>query len=279
MSIYYGGLDIIPTLKPGETLYLNAGTYLDTFPDVPNGKSLTSMVSICAPPGEVVVLQPNTSQILDFAGKSFIEFRDIVFDGSRISNSCIQLGPTSWNVSSGIVTNPTHNIRFRTCEIKNAKLQGIMVASECNDNEFLGCKIHHNGGIDNLSHGIYIESWRNLVQDCRIYNNAGHGVHVYNGYPMWHTQANIIRRNSCYNNGNGTNRNGAGIGIYSGPDNQVIENQCWANCVGIKLDYGAVNTVLKSNKAWDSRSNYQNNILIGTGAIGTIRYGNMVGAE
>src|SRR5439155_9580334 len=61
-------------LKPGDTLYIRAGTYAEELVDaIPGGTSWTSPVTVAAYPGETVIIRPNSSSaegILYFAASS-----------------------------------------------------------------------------------------------------------------------------------------------------------------------------------------------------------------
>lgn len=275
---YYATPAKVPSLKPGDTLYLRSGTYTEPFPTIPSGVSWDEPVTISAYPGESVVLRPAGERVISFVGASYISIENLLLDASECTADCVLMRPVVFDSVKKITSGPSHHIRLENLGICGSKGQGVMVNLECNDNEIKRCRIHHNGS-GNHYHGIYCESWRNLIENCDVFENTGYGIHVYNGYGWSHTQGNVVRGNRCHDNGNGPDCNGAGIGIYSGPDNQVLTNQCWNNCVGIKLDYGAVRTILKNNLSWGSTAGISYNLFIGTGATGTIRSGNLIGVD
>src|SRR5439155_3786087 len=64
----------VSVLRPGDTLYIRAGTYAEELVDaIPGGTSWTSPVTVAAYPGETVIIRPNSSSaegILYFAASS-----------------------------------------------------------------------------------------------------------------------------------------------------------------------------------------------------------------
>ena len=72
-------------MKPGDTLFVRAGTYVESLEDVvPGGTSWTSTVTIAAYPGEKPILQPasGANWVLHFQGDAtkYIEVRGLVLD-------------------------------------------------------------------------------------------------------------------------------------------------------------------------------------------------------
>lgn len=99
-------------------------------------------------------------------------------------------------LESGISLNGgTHHLRFINGEVKNAVGKSGINTSYHNDTnpgntstKFINKHVHHNGldtshntAIHQAAHrqGFYIETWDNLIEKCRIHDNAGWGIHQY----------------------------------------------------------------------------------------------------
>jgi len=262
-------LDTILKLNPGDTLVLDSGIYTDPLPPIPSGLSWAKPITISALPN-TVTFRPKADRVVDFVNARFIVLQGIALDASLCQFECVKIGAVNLDPTSGVVTGASNHIRLLDCEIFNAAISGVEISPECNYNELIGCRIHHNGR-DAHAHGAYCESWYNLIDTCELSDNSGHGVQIYNGWPRWHSRANLVQNNKCHHNG-------IGIGIYTGMDNQVLHNQCWANGVGITLD-NVVRTVLKHNRSWGSKYGPAANYMFGPGATETIQSDNLAGIE
>src|SRR5205807_1769977 len=75
------------------------------------------------------------------------------------------------------------------------------------------------------------------IVGCRIHDNAGWGIHSYNGHshPVHHD--NLFVGNEVYRNGLKGHR-GAGIGMYVGTGQMAYNNVIWGNYDGLELAYG-----------------------------------------
>jgi parallel beta-helix repeat protein len=217
----------ISVLSPGDTLYIRSGNYDESINSnnqtLPAGTSWSSAITIAAYPGESVT----TYNIL--LAQSSIRY--LVFQGLIID------GRFTWDES--VYISGANHIRFKNCEIKNAKHQGVLMPHIGADyNEFLNCVVHHNGTTSISSvpqdHGFYIASRYNLIDGCIAYSNYGYGIQIYNGYGE-RADGNIIRNCKVY--GNGTGGSAAGIAVAGGSDNLVANNLVYNNPRGIDVAY------------------------------------------
>jgi parallel beta-helix repeat protein len=260
----------VPALKPGDTLLLHQGLYTPTMPTILSGTA-GALITIQAVKGERVTLCPadiTQNHVLDFVNASYIRIAGLLLDARNVLLDAVKIEPQTMNTTTGVVTGASHHITLENCEMCNAKDQGVLIVAECNFNVVRGCAVYNNG-TSNLNHGIYVESWNNLVENCDVFANFGWGIHCYNSYaPTWKTHQNIFRGNRCYLNGKlGV---GAGIGIYSGDENVAVDNIVFNNSCGINLDYGADKTVLLGNLLFGNTHGPASDLLIGTGATNTI---------
>ena len=189
-------------LKPGDILYIRAGTYDEAIDDdVPSGTSWSNPVTLAAYPGETVIIQPsNTRVVLISSPASYIIFQNLIFDGSNLTAPY----PAVY-INNLYGTGNPHHLRFIGGEIRNSdSSSGVIIESSTTTptpdyNEFINIKIHDNGATV-LHHGIYIQSSHNLVSGCDIYHNAGFGIQIYrdNAVNGVNASYNIVRNNKLH---------------------------------------------------------------------------------
>lgn len=275
-------------LTPGATLYARGGTYVASLAvnAVPSGTSWTNKVRIAAYQNETVWMRPGSgaTRVLDFAGsQQYIEFDGINLDASNVTHDNVKINGTS-------TTQNAHHIR-----IKNAELIGSTLLSQPNHqfgvlatgqfaaviggNEFINLVVH-GGGPSDFSHNFYIQSPDNLIEYCDMYDAAGNGVQIYNGYGHNNTSNNVVRyniirdilrplgrhrgvivsrgvNNQVYGNLiyniQGSNTPTAGIEVFSSSsqNTKIYNNTIFnTNSRGIQVDTGASGTVVRNNIAY-----------------------------
>ncbi|GJL59414.1 MAG: hypothetical protein NPIRA03_22710 [Nitrospirales bacterium] len=223
------GVDV---LQPGDTLYVRGGTYKGFYfsINIPSGNSWSQPVIIKAYQQEKVVLtSPANKTALQFVNGA----HHIIVDGFTID---------ARGGAAGIGTGNAHHIRIMNGEVMNASKTGVIAHDASNAFEFINLRIHDNGSSD-YDHGLYITTSNHLVKDCEIYRNTGWGVHIYgSGSPS----NNRIMNNKVYNNAR--SGRGAGIGVYRGTGNSIVNNIVWGqNKTGIDINSGASNTMVYNN--------------------------------
>src|SRR5262245_44760154 len=208
-------------LRPGDTLYIRAGTYFESLSNsIPSGSSWSAPVTVSSYSGETVTLKPpvGADRVLHFEGSAtqFISIEGLILDGVNVRYDVVKITYTDNK------ENHAHHIRIKNCEIRNsASNQGILSTGGGNagNNQFIGLNVHDNGD-SQLDHGLYISSSNNIVESCRIHDNFGYGIHLY-GSPG-DVNNNIVCRNRIYNNGAKTDK--AGIMVSGGSGNTVHHN-------------------------------------------------------
>jgi parallel beta-helix repeat protein len=228
----------LQALAPGDTLYLRAGIYAAE--DINTGLTGTSWSDapvIAAYPGEtvqmgVIGLGPDVQYLI---------FDGLIFDGLWIE---------------------ANHIRVQNSEIHHGVVSGVYLFGSFN--EIINCEVHDNGSTE-FEHGLYITGSNNLVEGSQIYNNAGWGVHMYNGSGQG-TNDNIVRGNEIHNNAQAGDR-GPGIILSSGSGNKAYDNVIWENEGGIDIAYGASNTHVYNNTIY---RNNQYGIAVGAGTSDAI---------
>lgn len=264
----------VSVLTPGATLYVTGGTYAEALTSgsggIPSGTSWTSPVKIAAYQGATVILRPSSgSNVLTFAASAPSY---VVIDGLVLDAANVVFSPTDWG--NGVyIGGGAHHIRVQNSAIMNAPGQGVLVVGG-GYNEFLNLAVHDNGRVYQLTHGLYIDSSNNLVERCRIYNNAAWGLQVYGGN---RPSDNIVRRNSVYNN----TRLGNGGGIQlAGARNTAFNNVVWNNDGGSAIEVGwgdpvdirVLNNTISNRYGIyihtdSTRTRVQNNIVYGSNAV------------
>jgi hypothetical protein len=242
-------------LTAGDTLYVGGGTYYEEIRTAPSGTSWDNSVRIAANPGETVWLAPFDQYVLYLAwNEQYIEF-----DGINMDSSYAQYGNVTiqgWNAAVG---NPNH-IRIQNAELiggpyGNQILATASVPGIIGGNEFINLTIH--GG---ASFGFYIGSSNNLVDSCNIYDVAGAGLQIYNGYGSF-SDNNIIRNNTIHDITRSNNGIIWGIITGSGSGNQVYNNTIYN--LGLNSD-GNAGIIVYSGSATE----VSNNTVYGTGGFG-----------
>ena len=221
--------------------------------------------------------------------QAYIIIDGFIIDAVNVFNHGIKI---DWRGGAGAA----HHIRIINCEVKNAPKSGIAVVGVpgniSNFNEFIRVNVHDSGTVDDMAHGIYIESDHNLVEGSMVHRNAGWGVHVYNGRFVI-ADDNIIRNNRIFDNARVGPR-GHGIALSMGSRNLAYNNLVWGNAGGIYVQYASdsriYHNVLYANREYgvflqDGSINavVQNNIVyqnsvpgIQNSGVGTVSDHNLV---
>jgi parallel beta-helix repeat protein len=276
----------ISVLGPGDTLLVKSGTYGESLRSFPSGTSWNAPVTVATYPGARVIINGSYyGYVAYITNCSYVVLDGLVFDGVNGSTEGI------------LIDEGAHHIRIKNSEVKNAKMTGILVnnvgSPNSDYNEFINLDVHDNGTTD-FDHGLYIETANNLVEDCRVYNNSGWGVHIYNGSSAV-ANNNTVRKNKIYDNAR-TGVRGRGIILSSGSGNIAYDNLIWGNQDGIQIAYNASNSQVYNNTIYandgygiviqDSSTHaiVKNNISyqnpsgdISDGGSGTIQDHNLVG--
>lgn len=253
-------------LRPGDTLYVKAGTYAENlycpeaswvppgFVCIPSGTSWNAPVTVAAYPGDTVTIQPNAGsndwnyRVLAFdRNQSYIIIIGFIIDGANVGADAIQINSSA------------HHIRIQNCEIRNMPSNGVHVSPDANSNEILTNNIHDVHGTDHM-HGIYLEGSNSLIAGNAIHHCSGYGVHIYNGYAGKSANNNTVYKNKVFQNGTALPSNSAGILLGSGSNNIAYDNLVWGNPVGIRI--GFFSTV--NNQALN------NTVYLNTGSQGQV---------
>jgi hypothetical protein len=128
----------VSVLKPGDTLFLRAGTYVGSsqLRHIPSGTSWEKPVTIKAYQTERPVIAPEPkATVIYLAGSQYIVFDGLVIDAKG--------GHNGTKITYFTGGTQAHHIRIQNCEVKNASNQGLGVAGE--GNEFINLDVHDNG--------------------------------------------------------------------------------------------------------------------------------------
>lgn len=248
----------VTTLRPGDTLLVQPGVYEEVLNyRIPSGSSWSQAVAIRAanPQARPVLRTPaGQSWGLLFQDQQFVILDGFIIDAVNVSFDGIKVTLAS-----------THDIRVMNTEVKNARGQGVLTTDGASALEFLNLDVHDNGTTD-LDHGMYLSTGATTVSGCRVYRNAGWGIHVYKE-GSGGANGMLVRNNFVFENAR-LGRRGDGILMSSGSGSAVYNNVVWANEVGIWVDYGASATTLYHNTVVANRGDF--GIYIGPGATGTV---------
>lgn len=255
----------VSVLRPGDTLLVGAGTYREDINyQIPSGTSWDAPVTLrAADPGARPVLQPpggtiGGSWVLYFQNQGYIIVDGFVLDGTNVSFDGLKF------------TTGAHHVRVQNSEVRNAPSQGVITIDGATDIELLRLDVHDNGQTD-FDHGLYLSSSKTLVSDCRIFRNAGWGVHIYSDGGA-SVGDNTVRNSFVFDNAR-VGARGDGILLASGPGNAAYNNVVYGNEVGIWVGYGATNTSVYHNTVTANRGEF--GILIDSSASGTVVQNNI----
>ncbi len=222
----------VSILRPGDTLFIRGGTYAEYISSndfkLPSGTSWTSAVTISGYPGETVIMRPNsTGNVWNIKNSTaYMIIQDMIIDAVNVSDNGFY------------IANGSNHIRLLRLEIKNAQDHGVHFsfgnpAISPDYNEILKCRIHDNGSIADLDHGVYMSSSHNLVDGCEFYNNAAYGIQVYSGS---YAVGNNTIRNSKFHSNARLGGAGGGITLWSGAKDMAsiaYNNIVWDDHWGI----------------------------------------------
>jgi hypothetical protein len=263
----------VSNLKPKDTLLVKPGTYAEALAaNIPSGADWNQAVTLKAyDPNNRPVLQPpsGNDRVLFFG----------IFQGQAVHHIVIDgfiLDGTNVAVDNVKITDGAHHIRIINSDVKNAPSQGVLITGIGSQyNEFINLDVSNNG-INEFTHGMYISTSNNLIEYCRVHDNAAWGIHVYNEHPEWQDDMNVVRHNLVYNNARVGPR-GVGIGLYSGTGHIAYDNIVWGNNNGIVVNYNAAGVKVYNNTVYgNNKSGGEANILIGSSATNSQIINNIV---
>jgi parallel beta-helix repeat protein len=243
-------------LMAGDTLIIKGGIYQEFIDDkrIPAGRgSSNAATRILAANGEKVILQPQMGGRAGDAvwlDRSYITIDGFVIDAAKVRRQGIR------------INRGASHLIIRNMEVKNAKANCISIqTAESMNVRIIASKVHHCG-TTNLDHGVYLRGSNHIVANNDIYNNSGHGVHLWNERQR-NNDNNIVRHNHIHHNGS------RGILIGSGSGNQAYGNTVWNNGTsGIVIGSNApTNNLVYSNTIY---SNGGNCIFVQSGSANSI---------
>jgi hypothetical protein len=251
----------IECLKPGDTLYIRAGTYTERVDlQGPNKTGREGQyITIAGYPGEKPTIRYsdglNDYGVIKARGyRGWFIFDNLILDGSLSGSG------TGWQIRDG-----NHDFILRNLEIKNFQFNGVYIIGADNV-QIVNCKVHHQGSADGKRwYGVYFHSGANgVIEGNEIYNNSGGGIHAYPG-----TINNlIIRGNRIFYNNTVTTSNVEGIVVYRGSISgvtqtisgvQIYNNVVYKNSIyggmsgGIRVSNGPVGTKVWNNTAYGNK--------------------------
>lgn len=274
----------IACLRPGDTLIIKGGTYAEGIErgTIPSGISRTAPTTIKSATSETVIISGSNSlgDALSIYDRSYIVLDGLIFDGYRV-----RIGGNGPAYS--------HHITVQNSTIRNSyKARYPSGSQSCATSQGpAGANSHinyinndvYNCGPDS-GHGIYVNSRDSLLENNRIHNNAGMGIHQYQSRATTRSNNNIFRNNRIYSNGsagiligtgannlaygnivsnNGRKNTAGGIRIgHNSPDgNHIYHNTIYSNTgVCINIDSSSVTSKIKNNFCLRNTSNVINDL-------------------
>jgi parallel beta-helix repeat protein len=230
-------------LGPGDVVLVTAGDYEEQVTIDTAGTSWDAPVTIRAWPRRAATVRapPPDQEALAFVDPA----RFVVVDGLVVDGAASSAVPVrSWQ----------DHIRLRDLEVRGSPLQAIALASSTEGGggqcELLDLDIRGNGTslLDaeegSPAGGISIATADNLVEGCRIHDNTGVGIQLYNeATPA--AGGNVLRNNVVSGGGRD---DAAGIMLASGAGSAAYNNVVHDVAgPGIRVDFGASGTRVLHN--------------------------------
>lgn len=279
----------ISILKPGDTLFIRAGTWTEQIDLAGPNKSGTASawLKISGYPGETVVIKHTTTSPSGYGpikargNRGYIIFENLILDGTNES-----LG-TSWQIREG-----NHHFTLRNVEMRNFKSSALHIKG--NYIQVINCKFHHSkppSGSTSRLYGIYLAYGDNVVlEGNHVHNNSGGGIHAFPG-PIRNA---VIKGNRVYDNNTVSPSSVPGILVFADIDYyngtaiidgvQVYNNIVYGNGAGgIFASNGTKNVkiwnnTVYANKGWGINVQFgSNGKPINTTVQNNIVYANTVG--
>ena len=226
----------------GATVYLRAGTYVETLDDGTHdfsGTSWANATRIAAYNGEPVTLKApiGANFAIQLGRRSYVVIDRVTVDGAGVVYDAVKLNGTS------------HHIRIQNGAIYNGTRQGVNIQDSAYGHEIVNMNIDGNGS-SALDHGVYIATRDNLIDGSRIHGSSGYGVHVYNEGCAC-ANGNVVRNNRIY--ANGVRAEGYGLVLGSGVGNIAYNNLIYGNRGGVQVAHGVPSaTKILNNTIYDS---------------------------
>ena len=284
------GTDIAPfrtiekgaaALKPGDTLYVRAGTYIEALHGIPGGTSWNNPVTVAAAPGHSVTLRApvGSAQVISFAGPTqrYIIIDGLVIDGSDAQEQVVRIAQD--------------HIRMQNSEIRNLSRRGVGIRVVAGDstgamgccNEFINLNLHDDRADPPTTEtaGLLIGSAHNLVDRSEIHSTWGDGIVLLSeNFSSAHN--NIIRNNRIFDNGK--SGSGEALAIAQGIGNLVYNNIVFGNSAGISVAHQASGTKVYNNTVYGNSTfgvyiEPANSDGFGTAVINNILYQNGTNIE
>jgi len=242
------------TIQAGDALYLLSGSYGSILLRIQEGYTNVYGTSWSNP--LIIAAAPGASVTTYSVGVTGDSHHYIIFDGLIIDP---QGNSTGFYVSNG-----AGHIRLQNSEVRNGDGQGILTPEEgVGYNEFVNLDVHSNGftlandpetnatgHFGRHFHGIYNSAGNTLIENSRIYNNTGYGIHNYRGAPG--NDNNVARNNIVYNNGVTEDGTSFGILLTNGSNNQAYDNIVYGNSGGIEISTSCTNCVVDGNTIYNN---------------------------
>lgn len=226
----------------GATVYLRAGTYVETLDDGTHdfsGSSWANATRIAAYNGEAVTLKApiGANFAVQLGRRSYVVIERLTVDAAGVVYDAVKLNGTS------------HHIRFQNGAVYNGTRQGVNIQDSAYGHELVNMNIDGNGS-SALDHGVYIATRDNLIDGSRIHGSSGYGVHVYNDGCAC-ANGNIVRNSRIY--ANGLRAQGYGLVFGSGSGNVAYNNLIYGNRGGVQVAHGVPRaTRILNNTIYDS---------------------------
>lgn len=261
----------------GDTLQIRGGTYGENIDSSQlisgtdwNAKAVTIQAfgsEIVTVTGQITVNSPGNG-----ITKRYIIFKNLVVDGNSIA------------IGGGANGGAVDHIKLDGIEVKNLDdAAAIQIGGDdgTGDTNWVTNSKVHDGvytGADLGSHGIYVQSSNNIIENSEIYNMTGFGIHNY-AQGSNAPSKNIYRNLYIHNTGTWDGKISFAILLTTGSNNSAYNNLVINNQGGIRADTGNVvynNTVYGSGLGHGGECCYEAMRITGATARNNIVFNNAI---
>jgi parallel beta-helix repeat protein len=216
--------------QPGDTVLVNAGTYVGTAVDPANSGTAAGPITFTAGPGVTV---SGGTKAFSLSSRDYVVISGFTITGTSSAGI---------SISNGSNDTVSHNVITATGSYGISVTGGSSDTLADNTESFAGQPVSQPAA------GIYLSNLNGgLVQGNVTHDNSAHGIYLTGS-----TTGVLVAGNTSYHNAYQYERNANGIDDIA-PSNSIIGNVTYANeDTGINIYTGGNNALVADNVTYDN---------------------------
>ena len=226
-------------LKPGDTLVVHEGTYLETVRmsiDVRATEESPAVIRAADGEDRPLITRPQSASVqntINIEGASHLTIRGLEITGNGGDGINMNTNPEHITIEDNVIHDVDVGINFRSTMhdivVRRNHIYNTGIDGGTGEGMYVGCNYNNCQVTDSLIEG-------NWIHDCLPGTTQGDGIEI-----KWGSVRNIVRDNVIYN------MDYPGIFVYGGPgsDVNVVEGNVIWNCLeGI---YAPSDAIIRNN--------------------------------